>query len=130
MREETQKNIDELQKNLEKYTKSLKLALGKLHNYTDEQVKKFGDKLEAQENAFKASIEDFNRRNAAIVESLKALDAKLSADFKRIDERIDEAFKTRDNMGMTIRSKMLGDSFYKQRQSEPDNKLKINLSRS
>ena len=130
MREETQKNIDELQKNLEKYTKSLKLALGKLHNYTDEQVKKFGDKLEAQENAFKASIEDFNRRNAAIVESLKALDAKLSADFKRIDERIDEAFKTRDNMGLTIRSKMLGDSFYKQRQSEPDNKLKINLSRS
>lgn len=85
-----QANIEELEKKLEKYTKSLKLALGKLHNYTDEQVKKFGDRLETHEKHFKASIEDFNRRNAAIVESLKALDARLSADFKRIDERIDE----------------------------------------
>ena len=95
-----------MSKNLEKYTKSLKIALGKLHNYTDEQVKKFGDRVDALDHQFKLSIDDFNRRNAAIVESLRALDLKLSADFKRIDERIDEAFKARDNtLHMTIRSK-------------------------
>ena len=70
-----------------------------------------------QEHNFKTTIDDFNRRNHAIAEALKALDSKLTTDFKRIDERIDNcAGMTKDGNFLTIRSKG-GKSFYNTKQS-------------